>query len=210
MNSTLGSSLPSNAIPFIGSYFNITDQNQLILPISIYLCGYVLGPLAFGPLSEQYGRKVIMTSTFAGFSIFMLGSAVAPNFAGFLVFRLLGGVCASSPITVVGGIYADLYSDPVTRGRAMALYMVVTPPFFSECFADNKIGSNLLWSFVSSGKKKFLLQIVHNLAKFCISLFFSSSDNFERSAVINHFNDSIAINTDCLTTWSSFELRGLN
>jgi len=47
MNSTLGSSLPSNAVPFIADAFNITDENQQILPISIYLVGYVLGPCKF-------------------------------------------------------------------------------------------------------------------------------------------------------------------
>lgn len=152
-NSTFGSSSPSNAIPYIAPYFNIStesDNPQLVLPISIFLTGYVLGPLLFGPLSETYGRKMVsmgmepwwqspqlplhhrltlskvMWVTFAGFTIFTMATALAPTWAAFIVFRLLCGICASSPISVVGGIYADIYADPVTRGRAMAIFMVVS------------------------------------------------------------------------------------
>lgn len=32
---------------------------------------------------------------------------------------------AAAPQTVVGGVYADLFGDMRTRGRAMALYMAV-------------------------------------------------------------------------------------
>ncbi|KAI4129251.1 MAG: hypothetical protein LQ347_003860 [Umbilicaria vellea] len=126
LNSTLGSALPSGSITFIATYFNITKQEQLVLPISVYLIGYVFGPLLFGPLSEAYGRKSIMISTFAIYTLFTLACAVAPNWPALLVFRLIAGISASSPITVVGGMFADVYDDPVTRGRAMAGFMAAT------------------------------------------------------------------------------------
>lgn len=125
VNSTLGSSLPSNAIPFISKEFNITSPTAQILPMSMYLFGYILGPLLFGPLSETYGRRSIMTSTFVLFTIFTMACAVAPNFTSLLIFRFITGVNASSPISVTGGIYADVYDDPVSRGRAMAVFMAV-------------------------------------------------------------------------------------
>jgi MFS family permease len=128
VNSTMGSSLPSNAIPIISKYFHITSTYADILPISMYLVGYVLGPLLFGPLSETYGRKVIMLLTFGGFTIFTMACAVAPNFPALLIFRLLTGICASSPIAVVGGIYADIHNDPVSRGRSMSVFMGVSGP----------------------------------------------------------------------------------
>jgi len=59
-----------------------------------------------------------------------MGCALTPTWAGLLVFRFLTGVSASSPIAVVGGIYADIYNDPVTRGRAMSVFMGVKFPSF--------------------------------------------------------------------------------
>lgn len=126
VNSTIGSALPSNAIPFISADFGIKSSYAQILPISMYLIGYVLGPLLFGPLSETYGRRSIMRFTFLGFAIFTMACALSPNWAALLIFRLLTGVNASSPISIVGGVYADIYSDPVTRGRAMAMFMAVS------------------------------------------------------------------------------------
>ncbi|KAL2075918.1 hypothetical protein VTL71DRAFT_861 [Oculimacula yallundae] len=123
INSTMGSALPSNAIPDISAYFNITSSYAQILPISMYLLGYVLGPLLFGPLSESYGRKFIMISTFFGFTVFTMACALAPNYPALLIFRIITGINASSPIAVTGGMYADIYNDPVTRGRAMAMFM---------------------------------------------------------------------------------------
>lgn len=126
INSTLGSSLPSNAINYIAPYFNVTNGQQLVLPISLFLVGYVLGPLIFGPLSETYGRRIIMLSSFVLFTLFTMACALAPNWPSFLIFRLFCGINASSPIPVVGGLYADVFGNPVIRGRAMAILMVVS------------------------------------------------------------------------------------
>lgn len=123
VNSTLGSSLPSGTIQYQGSYFHVADQAQLVLPVSLYLVGYTLGPLFFGPLSESFGRRIITVSSFAIFTLFTLACAVAPTWPAFLVFRLFCGITASSAIAVVGGLFADVYGDPVTRGRAMAIFM---------------------------------------------------------------------------------------
>lgn len=125
MNSTLGSSLPSGAIGFIAPYFNITNDQQLVLPISLFLVGYVTGPIIFGPLSETYGRRIIIFWSFVAFTIFTMACALAPTWPAFLVFRLFSGFMASSAIAIVGGLYADIYGDPVTRGRAMAVFMTV-------------------------------------------------------------------------------------
>ncbi|KAI1761213.1 major facilitator superfamily protein [Hypoxylon sp. FL1150] len=125
-NSTLGSALPSGAVSFIAADFGVDNEQQLILPITCYLIGYILGPFVFGPLSETYGRRPITLFTFAFYTVFTLACALAPTFAALIVFRLFAGIFASSPPAVTGGIYADIYSDPKTRGRAMAGYMAAT------------------------------------------------------------------------------------
>ncbi|KAG9629286.1 MFS general substrate transporter, partial [Aureobasidium melanogenum] len=67
-----------------------------------------------------------MISTFALFTAFTLGCALANDFATLCVLRLFVGIGASSPISVVGGIYADVYPDPVARGRALTIFMTAT------------------------------------------------------------------------------------
>ena len=67
-----------------------------------------------------------MLSSFIIFTLFTLACAVAPNWPSFLVFRLICGIMASSPIAVIGGIFADIFNDPVTRGRAVSMFMTVS------------------------------------------------------------------------------------
>lgn len=101
------------------------NEEQLVLPISLFLVGYILGPIFFGPLSETYGRRPVMVLSFVVFTLFTMACALAPNWPALLVFRLLCGINASSAIAAVGGLFADIFGDPVTRGRAVAVFMTV-------------------------------------------------------------------------------------
>ncbi|KAK8039869.1 major facilitator superfamily transporter [Apiospora rasikravindrae] len=156
INSTLGSSLPSMAIPYMAKEWGVTAQEQMPLPIATFLMGFVLGPMMWGPLSEQYGRRIVVVSTFSVFTIWTLACALAPNWPAFLVFRFLCGAFASAPIAAVAGVIADVYADPVARGRAMAYFMATTVfgPLFApiisltECpqgFCSTSIGWR--WTF---------------------------------------------------------------
>ncbi|SCO88538.1 related to fluconazole resistance protein (FLU1) [Fusarium oxysporum] len=149
INSTMGSALPSMAIPDITKDFGITSEEQSVLPISVYLIGYVLGPVVWGPLSEHYGRRDLSLVTFCLFTIFTMACALAPTWPALLVFRFFCGAFASSPIAIVAGILADVYNDPRTRGRAFAIFMVCTTggPILSPILSGFA-GPNIGWRWV--------------------------------------------------------------
>jgi multidrug resistance protein len=126
INSTLASSMPSGASQEIAKHFHVTSDLQLVLPISTFLIGYVVGPILCGPLSENYGRKIVFLVAFLLYTIFTMATALAPNWPAFLIFRFICGVFASAPVAVVGGLYADIFADPRKRGVAMACFMAAT------------------------------------------------------------------------------------
>ncbi|KAK0740778.1 major facilitator superfamily domain-containing protein [Schizothecium vesticola] len=126
VNSTMGSALPSNALPFIAAEWQVKSEQQMVLPISVYLIGYIMGPLLWAPMSEHFGRRRLTIGTFSFFTIFTLACAVSPTWPTFLVFRLLTGVFASAPIALVPGIIADTQNDPRSRGRKMGLFFATT------------------------------------------------------------------------------------
>lgn len=126
IHSTLGSSLPSNAIEYIAQTYHVTNEIQLVLPISTFLMGFVFAPTACGPLSENFGRKPVMMISFILFILFTMACAVSPTWASFLFFRFLCGLSAAAPIACVSGIFADINGDPRARGRSMAVFMVCT------------------------------------------------------------------------------------
>ena len=158
INSTLGSSLPANAVPFIAEDFGVTNDLQLALPISCFLMGYVIGPILCGPLSENFGRKPIMSIAFLFYIVWTMACAVAPNWPALLIFRLLCGVFASAPIAIVGGLYADVFGDPTTRGLAMAYFMVATTlgPVLAPAISGF-IAENVSWRWVFGAATFFAL-----------------------------------------------------
>jgi MFS family permease len=72
------------------------------LTIALFVAGYCVGPLLWGPLSEQYGRKPVLVGTFIAYTAFQLGCALSKNTASILVFRFLGGCFAASPLILSG------------------------------------------------------------------------------------------------------------
>ncbi|KAH6971332.1 major facilitator superfamily domain-containing protein [Ilyonectria destructans] len=145
INSGLGSSLPSGATSAIAQDLNVANPTLLVLLNSIYLVGFAIGPLLFGPLSEHVGRRPVLIGTYLGYTVSTMCCALSPTFAVLLLFRLLCGIAAGAPNAVVGPLYADIYDDPGPRGRAMAYFMCSTsmmPPFGPII---SGYASNILW-----------------------------------------------------------------
>ncbi|PYH78469.1 MFS general substrate transporter [Aspergillus uvarum CBS 121591] len=123
-NGSLGASLPSGASPAIAQAFQVSENDaRLVVSNSLYLAGFVVGPLSFGPLSEYFGRRPVLIATYLVFTLFTLACALSPTFESLLAFRFLCGLNASVPNAVLSGLYSDIYDDPERRGRAMANFM---------------------------------------------------------------------------------------
>ncbi|RYP20275.1 hypothetical protein DL767_009486 [Monosporascus sp. MG133] len=128
LNSNLSSSLPGGALPAVAEYFQVTDPVAYVLPSTLFLIGYIVGPLVLAPLSEHFGRKPILVCSFTVYLTFTIGCAFAPTFSALVAFRLFAGIGSATPISVIGGVYADIFSDQKTRGQATAAYTVVLGP----------------------------------------------------------------------------------
>ncbi|KAE8381183.1 major facilitator superfamily domain-containing protein [Aspergillus bertholletiae] len=149
-NSSLGSSLPSGAHDAIADYFHIPrDDLKMVLPTSLYMAGFAIGPLIFGPLSERFGRKPIMVSTFAIYNLFTMACALAPNFPALLIFRFLCGLGGSAPNAVLGGLFSDIYNDPHQRGMVMSIFMFATtfPPLLGPIISGFISTVSWRWTF---------------------------------------------------------------
>jgi multidrug resistance protein len=79
------------------------------------------GPLFLSPLSEIFGRRIVLNISNVFFAAFNLGCALAPNLSALLVFRLLSGVGGSACLTIGAGVISDLFVIQ-ERGKAMSIY----------------------------------------------------------------------------------------
>jgi MFS family permease len=80
-----------------------------------------VGPLFLSPLSEIYGRRIILNISNVFFCAFNLGCALAPNLVGLIIMRFLAGFGGSACLTIGSGVISDLFPTQ-ERGKAMALY----------------------------------------------------------------------------------------
>ncbi|KAI0436980.1 putative MFS multidrug transporter [Xylaria telfairii] len=119
--SPLASSIFAPATSLMNAEFHNDSATLSTFTVSFFILGYVVGSLIAAPLSEQYGRKVILDITTAIFAIWQLACALAPNITSLLVFRLFAGLGGSACLSIGGGIVSDLF-DSNERGVATAVF----------------------------------------------------------------------------------------
>lgn len=119
--SPLASSMVAPSLAAIGNEFNIDNEVELQLVLSVFVLAYAVGPLIMGPLSELYGRASVLLLSNMFFLVFNTACGAAHNKASIIVFRFLAGVGGSAPLVIGGGTIGDLFA-PDQRGKAMSLW----------------------------------------------------------------------------------------
>lgn len=100
------SSILSPGIAALDEEFGNDDSVLGAMTVSIYLLGYCVGPLFLAPLSEIYGRKVVLGAANAFFCAWQIGCALAPGIGALIVFRFFSGVGGAG--CLVGGCLFSL------------------------------------------------------------------------------------------------------
>ena len=99
-----------------------TSATQLTL--TSYFIAFGLCQIAYGPLSDVYGRKAPL---YAGLALFVIGSvgcAMAPSVETLIAFRFVQGLGAAAMGVIPRAIIRDLHTG-VEATRLMALVMLV-------------------------------------------------------------------------------------
>ncbi|KAF5374844.1 hypothetical protein D9758_000398 [Tetrapyrgos nigripes] len=162
LNATFASSAPSGIIQAWIEEYHLSRE-VAILTISLFVLGYCVGPLLWGPLSEEYGRRPIFIICFFVYTVFQLAMALAKNPASLLVFRFIGGVFAACPLANSGALISDIW-DVKTRGKALAIFTVA--PFAGPALGPSIAG----FIFVSGTSWRWLFWVLTMFAGACLVL----------------------------------------
>ena len=117
---TFTSSIFSATIAVTAAEFGVSDV-VMLLGVSLFVLGFALGPLLWGPLSEVYGRKPPIYTGLLLFALFQIPVGVAQNLPTIFVSRFIAGVGGSAPLAINSAMFADFFT-PVQRGTAAAVY----------------------------------------------------------------------------------------
>ncbi|KAG6826910.1 hypothetical protein H0H92_013935 [Tricholoma furcatifolium] len=148
VNVTFASSSPTSAVEAIKAQFNISTEVTYLVT-TVFLLGYMIGPLLWGPGSELVGRRPILVGAMSMYTIFMLGQALAQNIQTFLITRFICGFFAVAPLTISGGVIADIWSA-AGRGPATSLFTasVFLGPVIGPIISGYIVESHLSWRWV--------------------------------------------------------------
>lgn len=94
------------------------------LTISSYMISFGLAPLVFGPLSDRYGRKPVVTLGTIIFVIASVGCMLAPSLPVLIAGRVVQGIGAAA-MTLAIAIARDTFDDTVVRQKLSSIVMAI-------------------------------------------------------------------------------------
>lgn len=100
------------------------SPTEAALSMSIYLLATAFGPLLIGPLSEMYGRQVVLHGSNVWFLVWNLLCGFARTKQTLIAARFLAGFGASAIYSLGAGVLGDVWR-PEQRGRSLGLYLLV-------------------------------------------------------------------------------------
>jgi MFS family permease len=102
-----------------------------------------------GPLSDRFGRRIMLKVCAIVFTISAVGSALASNFSLFLIFRMLGGFGVGASL-ILAPMYIAEIAPPAQRGRLVSfnqlnIVLGITIAFFSNYYILSLGDSDASW-----------------------------------------------------------------
>ena len=113
------------ALSNISEFYDLQRDNDQQLVIFAYIAGFGAPQLIFGPISDRYGRKGLLSICLVGYAIAGLACIMTNSFMTLLLARFIQGIFASGVRVIAVSIVRDLLA-----GRAMARIMSLVMTVF--------------------------------------------------------------------------------
>lgn len=117
---TMGSSNFASCVPQIMAEYGVIEVVG-ILGITLYVFGFALGPVVYGPLSELYGRRNLLIISSFGFTLFQFAVATGENLQTILICRFFAGCVGAAPLAVIPAAMSDMF-DNYSRGKVVSIF----------------------------------------------------------------------------------------
>ncbi|KZD12805.1 multidrug effflux MFS transporter [Oceanibaculum pacificum] len=96
-----------------------TDVGQVQLTLSVFLVGFAVAQLAYGPLSDRFGRRPVMLGGIALYAVASVVCALATSIETLILARLLQAVGACCGPVLGRAVVRDVYG-PERAARVLA------------------------------------------------------------------------------------------
>ena len=142
-------SVISGVLKFIRSEFNLSDI-QVGWAVSSITLTAVIGMIVTGPMSDKYGRRILLKYAALLFTVSAIGSALAGSFFWLIFFRLIGGLAVGASL-VIAPMYIAEIAPAEKRGQLVSINQLnivlgISIAFFTNYLILQWGESNSEWS----------------------------------------------------------------
>lgn len=142
-------SVISGVVKFIELEFDLT-KIQLGWAVSSLTLSATLAMMVSGPLSDRFGRKLMLKIAAVLYTISAIGSALAPSFWFLVVFRMIGGLGVGASL-ILAPMYIAEISPAGLRGRMVSFNQLnivigISVAFFSNYLILKLGASEAAWA----------------------------------------------------------------
>jgi DHA1 family bicyclomycin/chloramphenicol resistance-like MFS transporter len=119
-------SLP--ALTAMGAALGVAPERAGLM-MSLFMLGFAVAPLFYGPVSDRYGRKPVVLFACTLFAVAGIGCASARSLPTLLLWRVVQGAGAGASMTTTLAIVRDLFEGQAARTRFsyVAIATMVVP-----------------------------------------------------------------------------------
>ena len=118
------------------------DPAQVQLTLSVFLVGFAVGQIIYGPLSDRFGRRPVLLSGLGLFAIASAGCMLASTIELLILARFGQAVSACAAIVIARAIVRDLYradNQPEQSYSERQLYEAALDRMAREIAAVNRM-----------------------------------------------------------------------
>jgi MFS transporter, DHA1 family, multidrug resistance protein len=112
------------AFPLMVQGLGLSDPNQIQYVISVFLLGTGIGALIHGPMSDHYGRKIVMFIAVLAAAVFSFACSLSTSFEMLLVMRFLHGLSAAAMPVLTTSIIRDRFSGDAMAKRMSTVFLI--------------------------------------------------------------------------------------
>src|SRR6202522_204846 len=113
------------SLPVIGVSLGVHPADTVAI-LSLFMVGFAVGQLAFGPLSDRIGRRPALLFGCVLFAVAAVGCACAPTLTTLAFWRFVQGLGAAAGSVITFAIIRDLFSGATGRSRLSYISVVGT------------------------------------------------------------------------------------
>ena len=142
-------------LPAMSVYFR-TTSSMVQLGLTTSMAGLAAGQLFFGPLSDKYGRRPVLSVALMLFLLSTAGCIFSENILQFITLRFLQGVSGAGGVVLSRSIAADKYSARELAGVLAVIggingVATVAAPIAGGFLADASGWQGIFWALFVLG-----------------------------------------------------------